>query len=295
MSHISPSELVLNADGSIYHLNLHPEEIAPIILTVGDPGRVSRVSRHFDRIEVRKEKREFITHTGWVGRRRLSVISTGIGPDNIDIVLNELDALVNIDLDSRVPKDDLTQLRLIRIGTSGCIQPDLPVDSFVAARFGLGFDNLLTFYEYRPNLVEATLFDELSAYLDVAGHLPVMPYVCEGSASLARAIGSNMHSGITITAPGFYGPQGRRLRLQSRLTAGMVKSLANFSQAGMRILNFEMETAPLFGLTRMLGHQALSCNVLIANRATGTFSADPHAAIDRLIVEVLEKVERLGA
>ncbi len=293
MSQIPSSELVLNPDGSIYHLNLRPEDIAPTILTVGDPERVGRVSRHFDRIEFRRQKREFVTHTGWLGNRRLSVISTGIGPDNIDIVLNELDALVNIDLASRRPKDTHTQLQLVRIGTSGGLQPDLEVDSFVAARFGLGFDNLLSFYEYLPNLAEATLTDELRTFLEYAGHLPVTPYICEGSTMLANVIGEGMHHGITITAPGFYGPQGRQLRLRPRLNPSAIRSLANFSYEGLRILNFEMETAAIFGLSRLLGHRALSCNVLIANRSTGVFSADPYAAIDRLIETVLENVEKL--
>jgi len=287
---IPDSELILNPDGSIYHLELLPGEIGDIVFTVGDPGRVGRVSRYFDRIDVIKAKREFITHTGKLNERRLSVISTGIGPDNIDIVLNELDALVNIDFDTRRIKEKRKVLDIIRIGTSGGLQPDLPVDGMVAARFGLGLDNLLHFYEYRSNLAEAELHDELMTFQEYAGRLPVRPYVTEGSAELFRQVGSDMHPGITVTAPGFYGPQGRRLRLATRLNRPLLDALSNFSYRGsLRITNFEMETAALYGLARLLGHRALSCNLLLVNRPKGKVSADPKAGIDRLIRTVLER------
>ena len=289
-SPIPDSELLLNADGSIYHLNLLPGEVAPTVFTVGDPGRVARVSRYFDQIEVKKEKREFITHTGRLNGRRLSVISTGIGPDNIDIVVNELDALVNIDFASRQPKRELTALNLIRIGTSGGLQPDLAVDSMVAARFGLGMDNLLRYYDYPVNLPEAELHDALTAFLEYAGHLPVAPYFTEGSHELLKKIGADMHAGITITAPGFYGPQSRRLRLASQLNRPMLERLTNFEFQGLRITNFEMETAALYGLARLLGHRALACNTLLVNRWKGEASPDPKAAIDRLIRTVLGQV-----
>lgn len=287
---IPHSELILNPDGSIYHLNLLPDEIAGTVFTVGDPGRVARVSRYFDHIEVKKEKREFITHTGRLNGRRLSVISTGIGPDNIDIVVNELDALVNIDFASRQPKKEKTVLELIRLGTSGGLQPAIPVDSMVTARFGLGLDNLMHFYQYPTNLPEAELYDELTAFLDYIGRLPVNPYITEGSQELLKKIGGEMHQGITVTAPGFYGPQGRHLRLPSRLNRHLLESLANFDYQGIRITNFEMETAALYGLARLLGHRALSCNILLVNRPQGAVSPDPKAAEDRLIRTVLGRV-----
>jgi len=290
MNSIPASELILNQDGSIYHLNLHPDEIAHTILTVGDPGRVPRVSRHFDEIELRKEKREFVTHTGRIGRKRLTVISSGIGPDNIDIVLNELDALVNIDFESRQVKRERTVLNIIRIGTSGGLQAGIPVGSLVAARFGLGFDNLLHFYNYQPSLPEAELFDELQNFLEYAGQLPVTPYVTEGSQNLLDGIATDMHHGITITAPGFYGPQGRRLRLPPRLQDVNLKNLANFEFQKVKITNFEMETAAIYGLSRLLGHRALSCNALLVNRPKGAFSDDPKELENKLIETVLTRI-----
>lgn len=287
---IPASELILNQDGSIYHLNLHPEDIAHTILTVGDPGRVPKVSRHFDEIELRKEKREFITHTGRIGRKRLTVISSGIGPDNIDIVLNELDALFNIDFESRQPKREKTVLNIIRIGTSGGLQPDVPVGSIVAARYGLGFDNLLHFYEYQPSMAEAELFDALQNFLQYAGRLPVPPYITEGSRTLLEDIAGEMFQGITITAPGFYGPQGRRLRLPPRLQSTFLEKLANFEFQQVKITNFEMETAAIYGLARLLGHRALSCNALLVNRPRGSFSEDPKQLENKLIETVLTRI-----
>lgn len=290
MNQIPDSELIINPDGSIYHLNLHPEEVANTILTVGDPDRVDRVSRHFDQVELRRKKREFVTHTGRIGKKRLSVISTGIGPDNIDIVLNELDALKNIDFSRREPVREKTILNIIRIGTSGGLQADIPVGSMVAARFGLGIDNLIHFYEYKPNLAEAALYDELQGFLEYAGQLPVDPYVAEGSRTLLNEIAPRMHHGITITAPGFYAPQGRRLRLASRLHPAFLETLANFSFRGARITNFEMETAAIYGLSRLLRHRALSCNTLLVNRPAGTFSEEPKELENQLIKEVLLRI-----
>lgn len=287
MSGIPASELILNDDGSIYHLNLKPEHLAPIILTAGDPGRIPRISRHFDHIELKREKREFVTHTGTLNGRRITAISTGIGPDNIDIVLSELDALVNIDFETRQPKREKTVLSIIRLGTSGGLQPDLPVGDFVAARFGLGFDNLMRFYKYQPSLTEATFYDEFKAYQQYAGHLPVDPYVAEGSTALRELLAGDMHPGITITAPGFYGPQGRRLRLESTLHTD---TLTNFEFQGVKITNFEMETAAIYGMAKLLGHRALSCNVLLVNRPKGTFSDDPKALENKLIENVLERI-----
>jgi uridine phosphorylase len=291
MQPISNSELILNPDGSIYHLNLCPEDIAPIILTVGDPGRVARISRHFDELLVKKEKREFCCHTGRIGRKRITAISTGIGPDNIDIALNELDALVNIDFASRQPKAAHTALTFVRVGTSGALRPDIPVDSFVASAFGVGLDNLMRFYDYTPTMPEAELTDELSRFMDFTKQLPF--YACQGSHSLLDALGEGMQHGITLTSPGFYGPQGRKLRLTPRFDQRAFSQLAAFTFKSYPITNFEMETSAIYGLSRLLGHRALSTNAIIANRADGTFSQHPKDTIDRLIVKVLEGVSEL--
>jgi len=288
MSSLSPSELILNADGSIYHLHLHPDQIADTLLTVGDPDRVERVSRHFDRVEHRVHKREFVTHTGYIGQKRLTVLSTGIGPDNIDIVLNELDALANIDFETRREKGKLKTLTIIRVGTSGALQRDIEPGQLVASTFGLGFDNLLTFYDLKPNMGEAELTTALRTFQEVTEHWPVRPYAVSGHSDLIRSVGKNMLLGITITSPGFYGPQGRNLRLRSRLTA--LDKMPHFRHRGHRITNFEMETSAIYGLCRLLGHRALSCNVILANRVRGTFSSEPQKDVDRLIREVLERV-----
>ncbi|MBX2929520.1 MAG: nucleoside phosphorylase [Saprospiraceae bacterium] len=290
MPKFAPSELVLNSDGSIYHLHLHPEQIADTILTVGDPGRVEKISRNFDTVEHRVAKREFVTHTGYIGRKRLSVISTGIGPDNIDIVVNELDALANIDLKTRTLKDKHTSLTLIRVGTSGAIQPDLEVGSFVVSSFGIGLDNLLYFYDWQHNLAEAEMQDAFYDYLRETGALPVRPYLFGGNPNVVQALSANMQPGITLTSPGFYGPQGRQLRAPSRLSSGAIERLSHFAFNGHRITNFEMETAAIYGLCRILGHRAASCNVLLANRSRNTFTDDPGAVVKKLIEEVLARV-----
>ncbi|MCG8326191.1 MAG: nucleoside phosphorylase [Chitinophagales bacterium] len=289
MPNILSSELVVNPDGSIYHLKLRPEEVAPIIITVGDPGRVAMVSKYFDEIEVKKDKREFHTHTGRLGSKRITVISTGIGPDNIDIVFNELDALFNIDLEARTIKEELTQLNFIRIGTSGSLQADIPVDSFLASAYGLGLDNLIHYYQYQVNLGEAELTDELNEFLSFTSDLRFYP--AEGSPYLLNSIADEMAQGITLTAPGFYAPQGRSLRLPARFDRNVFEQLGHFSFQKYRITNLEMETSAIYGLSRMLGHRALSTNVILANRPNGQFSTTPHESVDRLIRHVLEKIE----
>ncbi|WP_350178012.1 nucleoside phosphorylase [Phaeodactylibacter sp.] len=288
MQRISHAELILNADGSIYHLNLRPEDIANTIITVGDPGRVGRVSKYFDEVRVKKEKREFVCHTGRIGQREVSVLSTGIGPDNIDIIINELDALVNIDFGTRAPTAEHTALNIIRIGTSGALRSDLPVDSFVGSAYGIGLDNMLSFYQYQPNLPEAELEDELKAFLREKMDLPF--YVCAGSNLLLESIGASMYHGITLTAAGFYGPQGRQLRLQPRFNTERMEQLGHFTFRKVPITNFEMETAAIYGLSRMLGHRALSTNVILANRPAGQFSKDPKASVEKLIKHVLEQL-----
>jgi uridine phosphorylase len=285
---IVSSELILNPDGSVYHLNLKPENIAHDILFVGDQNRVEKITQFFDTIEFSTQKREFKTQTGIYKGKRISVISTGIGPDNIDIVMNELDALVNINLATRQLKENLTSLNIIRIGTSGSLQADIPVDSFVMSKFGLGLDNMLRSYlideisnsDIENAFIEHTNWDARKG----------KPYAIACSEKLEKRMESNrMHKGITATAGGFYGPQGRVLRLpiqDEKLNAKM----DNFNFFENKITNLEMETAAIYGLSALLGHQALSLNAIIANRASGTFSEDPYKAVDELIVYTLEKL-----
>ncbi len=289
MTRIPESELVLNPDGSIYHLNLHPDQIAKTIITVGDPDRVEQVSKYFDRIEVKVQKREFITHTGELNGKRLTVIATGIGTDNIDIVLNELDALANIDLKTRMIKNEHTSLDFIRIGTSGCLQSDIPLGSFLASTFGIGLDGLLHFYDYQISPAEEKLqqqfFEEISGNID----LPSRPYFASGNSTLLESIGGEMLRGITVTCPGFYAPQGRALRIPVAFK-DILERLSGFSFENERVTNFEMETAAMYGFAKMMGHRAVSCNALIANRQLQTFSKDPHKTIETLIELVLEKL-----
>jgi uridine phosphorylase len=251
LSRIAESELIINQRGGIYHLNLRPEELADTIITVGDPDRVKEVSKHFDTIDHRSKHREFITHTGSIGAKRISVISTGIGPDNIDIVINELDALVNIDLLTRQVKDKLTSLRIIRVGTSGALQGDIPVDAFVASTHGIGMDNLMHFYRTETNEEERQLLHSFVTQTQLHNHLS-HPYIFGGSPSLLKIFTQNTFHGITVTCPGFYGPQGRVLRMGLSLPH-LNDSLTRFSFGQHRITNFEMETAAIYGLGKSLG------------------------------------------
>lgn len=281
---IQSSELILNPDGSIYHLHLRPEHLAKTIITVGDPDRVKAVSKHFDRLEYTFNKREFVTHTGYIGRKRLSVISTGIGPDNIDIVFNEIDALFNIDLASRTAKSSLTTLQFIRIGTSGSLQPDIEVDSILLSSFALGWDNLFSFYEVPQSDEIQALEDTLTSAIP---DLPVSGRLFKAPGNLQQHFSANFYRGITLTCPGFYAPQGRQLRLPSRLRADHFSSLQTLRLGEERITNMEMETSAIYGMASLLGHEALSCNAILANRPKGEFSKDPAKAVERLIVEVL--------
>jgi uridine phosphorylase len=287
---IQSSELILNPDGSVYHLNLKPEYIANDIIFVGDQNRVEKITQFFDSIEFSMQKREFKTQTGFYKGKRLTVMSTGIGPDNIDIVMNELDALVNIDLDTRKPKEILTSLNIIRIGTSGSLQADIPVDSFVMSKFGLGLDNMLRSY-----LVDEISFPAIEN--DFIAHTnwderKGRPYVIACSEKLEKIIESpQLHKGITATAGGFYGPQGRVLRLNIQ-DINLNSKMDNFTTNEMRITNLEMETAAIYGLGALLGHQCLSLNAIIANRASGTFSEDPYKAVDALIAYTLDKLAK---
>ncbi len=287
MKQIADSELVLNKDGSIYHLNLQPEEIADTILTVGDPGRVPQISKYFDHIEVKKAHREFVTHTGIIGNQRLTVISTGIGTDNIDIVMNELDALANIDFKTRTIRETPKRLTIIRVGTSGAVWAEIPVGSMVTSAYGIGLDNLLHFYESTHHLNEVGLLQKFKHFL--VHDLPIEPYVAAADEYLLNQIQLD-YQGMTLTAPGFYAPQGRQLRAISKLTPAMLTHLSDFEYDKFRILNFEMETSGIYGLANTLGHRALSCNVILANRILGQFETNPAEAVERLIRRVLEQI-----
>ena len=279
---IQNSELILSGEGRIYHLNIQKENIAPTIILVGDPQRVPVVSAHFDKVEFTAHKREFVTHTGYYQGKRLSVVSTGIGPDNIDIVLNELDALFNIDLERRAPKEEHTPLTFVRLGTSGSLQADIPVDSIVLSAYGLGMDNLLHSYKDSPKVRERAMEDAFIAHTQWnmdKGH----PCIVQGSeALLEKLYSAEVFKGITATAPGFYGPQGRRLRLIPQ-DEHLNEKLESYAFNGYKVTNMEMETAAIYGLSKLLGHQALSMNAIIANRPAGTFSADPGKAVEKLI------------
>ncbi|MFT5168146.1 MAG: uridine phosphorylase [Saprospiraceae bacterium] len=289
MTRIPESELILNTDNSIYHLHLQPDQLAETIITVGDPDRVAQVSQHFDRIDTRVQNREFITHTGELGGKRISVISTGIGTDNIDIVLNELDALVNIDFDTRMIKEQLTSLKIIRIGTSGCLQKDIPMDSILLSEYAIGLDGLMHFYNFYNNADETMFQHVFLRFVDQKTGFPIRPYFAQGNKALIKKIGYDMLKGVTVTCPGFYAPQGRRLRAEVQME-GILEVLADFNHNGLRITNFEMETAAIYGLANMLGHQAVSCNALLANRANGTFSKQAKQTVDKLIELVLGRV-----
>lgn len=283
------SELVLNPDGSVYHCNILPEQLADLIITVGDPDRVEKVSKYFDEIEFRTRKREIVTHTGSLNGRRITVISTGMGTDNIDIVFSELDALANIDLTTGEIKEEFRQLQFVRFGTSGALHKDIPVDSYVLSSHGLGFDGLLHFYEDSlmvRNLDMEEAFYEHSDWDDAKA----VPYIVKGSDSLLEKLSSDKtKSGITATACGFYGPQGRHLRLRPN-PFDINEKLAGFEYNSYRITNFEMETSAIYGLSGMMGHEALSVNCIVANRALGQFSKDSYKSIDKMIQYGLEKL-----
>jgi uridine phosphorylase len=286
MKPIAPSELIINARGAVYHLDLRPEELAPTIITVGDPARVAAVSKYFDQLEHQGEHREFITHTGRIGKKRITVLSSGIGPDNIDIVMNEIDALVNIDLSTRLPKKELTALQIIRLGTTGSLQKDIPIDSLVASTHGLGIDNLLHYYQLESTAEETTLLNAFIAQTQFH-HLSGSPYISSAAPSLLAHFVQELHYGITITAPGFYGPQGRVVRLGLKHPA-FIDNLTHFAHGNHRISNMEMETAAIYGLGRLLGHHCLALNAVVANRVSQTFSANVNAAVEKLIQRFLQ-------
>lgn len=283
---IEESELILNPDGSIYHLNLQPEQLADTVITVGDPDRVDAVSKYFDTIECKVHKREFNTHTGKLNGKRISVISTGIGTDNIDIVFNELDALKNIDFKTREIKSDLKKLDIVRIGTSGAIQPDIPVDSFLISSKAIGFDSLIHFYE-NTYFLDETFSKAIISHCGWNENKAV-PYIVSANEDLLNLFSKkDMLQGITLTNVGFYGPQGRVLRLPVQDTS-LNDNLSTFSFQNEKITNMEMETSGIYSMARLLGHRAISLNAILANRANGTFSKNPEKNIDSLIRTSLE-------
>jgi len=285
---LHPSELILNPDGSIYHLKLKPEHLAKKVIVAGDPHRIATISAHFDTIECKIENREFITHTGTYKGERVSAIATGIGTDNIDIVLNELDALINIDLGSRTIKDELTTLEIVRIGTCGSIQESVPSDEIVVSTHAIGLDGLLNFYEFEMDAEEQAIFDqfkEQTAWREEFNK----PYLVRGANSLIEKIGHDFNPGITITANGFYAPQGRRLRLKPK-HAAVNEELRRFKYNGHQIVNYEMETSALYGLSRLMGHQACTVCAVVANRYANSFSKNYKQVMAELIETVLDRL-----
>ena len=288
MNRIETSELIINNRGAVYHVDLRPEELADTIITVGDPFRVEKVSQYFDSIEHRSHHREFITHTGFIGNKRISVVSTGIGPDNIDIVMNELDALANIDFESRTEKKEKKSLNIIRVGTSGSLQADVAVDSFVASTHAIGLDNLMHFYPFRSNEDEQEIVRAFRTQVQILPNMSA-PYVFGANPFLLSKIIDGCHAGITVTCPGFYGPQGRNLRMGLSMPQ-LNEQLTGFRTGTFRILNFEMETAAIYGMGKVLGHQCLSMSAIVANRIARQFSNDADGTVDRLIQHVLGKL-----
>ena len=288
MNRIGESELIINADGSIFHLHLKPENIADNIILVGDQGRVETVSKYFDKIEFEVQNREFKTHTGIYNGQRISVLSTGIGTDNIDIVVNELDALVNIDLEKRIAKEKHKTLNFIRIGTSGALQKDIPVDTPVISETSIGFDGLLNFYAEREKLGNKELEIAFTNYTGWDKRLTT-PYFVDASKFLVDKIGKGMIKGMTISAPGFYGPQGRELRLKV-LDSDLNQKITNFEFKGRKITNFEMESSAIAGLSKLLGHNALTVCSIIANRIRKEYSQNYKIAVDILIKTVLDRI-----
>ena len=285
MKPIAESELVINKDGSIYHLKLHSEQIADTILVVGDQGRVQQISKHFDRIEYKVENREFVTHTGNIGNKRITALSTGIGTDNIDIVINELDALVNFDLENRIEKREKKVLNIIRLGTSGAVHQDIPVDCYIASTHGMGMDNLM--YYYANNSFDTEMGEAFKNHANWPKDLS-LPYFYKGSDILLKKF-SDLRSGITATSPGFYGPQGRCIRLPFSIS-DLHEQLNTFEHNDIKISNFEMETAALYGLGKLLRHQCLTICAIITNRIQQQYSKDHKKTVSNMIAFVLERL-----
>jgi uridine phosphorylase len=288
---ISESELILTPSGQVYHLNVRPEELADTVITVGDPDRVALVSNFFDEIEFKTQHREFVTHTGRIGKKRITVLSSGIGPDNIDIVMNELDACVNVDFEKREIKTEKKSLQIIRFGTSGSLQSDIPVDSLVASSHGIGLDNVLHYYQLENTPQEASLISAFKAHTNLVNK-NIVPYAVEGSNKLLQAFNEGYYRGITVTCPGFYAPQGRVVRAQLQFP-DLVDQLSSFRFEEHRITNFEMETSAIFGLGRIFGHQCLAINTIVANRKTKTFTEQAAKSIHHMIEKSLGIIEQI--
>ncbi|HEY0743250.1 MAG TPA: nucleoside phosphorylase [Chryseosolibacter sp.] len=288
MPKISETDLILNEDGSVYHLSLLPKQISDTIITVGDPNRVNRVSEFFDDIEFEMNKREFITHVGTYNGKRITVMSTGIGTDNIEIFMTELDALVNIDLKTREPKSRKKKLKIIRIGTSGALQEDIAVGSHLLTDYAVGFDNLMAFYDLKQDEFEQQIAEDIQ----LKAKIPFRPYVVRGSDQLRKQVGgSDMIVGNTVTTPGFYAPQGREVRVGTRYPK-LLEDLNYYhnKSSDFWLTNFEMETAGYYAMGRLLGHEVLSANAIIANRIKNKFSKDPNKVVDSLIKKVLDRI-----
>jgi len=289
MERIGDSELILNKDGSIFHLHLLPENIADTVILVGDQDRVDMISNYFDKVEFKVQNREFRTHTGYYKGKRISVLSTGIGTDNIDIVLNELDAICNIDLKERVPKKEHRTLNLIRIGTSGALQEDIPVDTPVVAEIAIGFDGLLNYYQGRDNISDLEMEHAFTESVNWNEKLAKPYFVAASETLLAKIAKDDMRHGLTISAPGFYAPQGRQLRLRT-IDPGLNDKISSFRFGDKKITNFEMESSAIYGLSKLLGHNALTICNIIANRIRKEYSADYKISMEKLIVKILDRI-----
>ena len=285
---IPASQLVLNAEGAVYHLNLHPDQLADTVIMVGDPGRVDMIASFFDKIEVKRQNRELVSRTGYFHGKRITALSTGMGTDNLDIVMNELDTLANIDLKTRMPKDEHKSLNLIRIGTCGALQPAIEVGQNVATRYAIGLDGLIYFYEKSKEVNEIAMRDAFIKQMDYPTDLP-KPYVVEGSKKLFDQLAQGYYKGVTATAPGFYGPQGRTLRMHLAYPE-LNHKIEAFEHEGWRVCNFEMESSALYGLGKMMGHNCLTICVAIANRVTEKFATDYHPFIKKLVLDTLERL-----
>jgi uridine phosphorylase len=282
---IPESELIINPDGSIYHLNLKPEHLASTIIAVGDPERVAKISKYFDSIEFEITKREFVTHTGYYQGKRITVISTGMGTDNIEIFMTELDALVNVDLETRLPKEKHTSLDIIRIGTSGSMRREIPAGSMLASAYGVGLDTLMTFYTTSYTPLEQQVGKAIQESLQIG----FTPYCIQGSDKLLKLLGEGLIIGNTATCPGFFGPQGREVRLKPAIP-DIIEKLGAINIDGFQMTNFEMETAGYYAMGRLLGHEVLSLNAIVANRVTQEFASNSNEIVDALIQHTLKKL-----
>ncbi|MDB5284111.1 MAG: phosphorylase [Bacteroidota bacterium] len=288
MPNIAESELVINPDGSIYHLHLKPEELADTIITVGDPGRVEDVSKYFDNIQHKVQYREFVTNTGYLNNKRLTVVSTGIGTDNIDIVMNELDALANIDFNTRMVKREINSLNIIRLGTSGSVNEEIDIDTVLISEVAIGMDGLMHFYEYENSIWETVYIEAFTNFIRPNAS-SIKPYIASAGETLLAKFEKRYPKGTTLTACGFYGPQGRTLRAKHEFP-DFIETVNKFRHKHFRITNLEMETAGIYGLGKLLGHQCLSVNAILANRIHQTFSSNPKKIIDKMIEDALELI-----